>query len=201
MITLTRSLGLVLGCIAVANAADALRFFPDMDAFKAQWYARQLQALQEPVLCCESLSGGRVVRFLWLRSFQHPVVIRLNEMTAGSWRLMTKTGSGAGGGDPGTVATANERTLTAADAAALPALFKPTSWFWNTASAQAITTGKCAPDKTCVTLTGDGSQWIIEVRDGNRYHYVDRWSPKDGPVHEMGERLIALSQQNFGTIQ
>jgi hypothetical protein len=30
---------------------------------------------------------------------------------------------------------------------------------------------------------------------------VDRWSPKDGPVHDIGERFIALSQQDFGAIE
>ncbi|HTC43957.1 MAG TPA: hypothetical protein VK696_02810 [Steroidobacteraceae bacterium] len=83
----------------------------------------------------------------------------------------------------------------------MQALLRPASWFWSTASAQAPTTDKCAPDQTCVTLEGDGSQWIVEVRDGNRYHYVDRWSPQDGPVPEIGERFIALSQQDFGAIR
>jgi hypothetical protein len=192
--------GIILGCIALASAADAPRFFPNMDAFKAQWYGKQLQAVQEKSLCCDSTRRGRVVRFLWLRSFQ-PAVIRLNELTAGSWRVVTKTATGTGGGEPGTVATVSERTLTAGDAAPIRALFNSTSWIWRTASAQATSTiGNCAPDKTCVTLAGDGSQWIVEVRDGSGYHYVDRWSPKDGPVHDIGEQFIALSQQDFGTI-
>jgi hypothetical protein len=194
--------GIVLGFIALASAADAPRFFPDLDDFKAQWYARQLQALQEKPLCCDSADHEPVVRFVWLRSFQHPVVIRLDEMAAGNWRVVTKMGSGTGGGDPGTLTTRKKRTLAAHDVAAMRALFKPTSWFWSTASAQAATaTGDCAPDQTCVTLEGDGSQWILEVRAGNRYHYIDRWSPKDGPVRDIGERLIALSQQDFGSIQ
>jgi hypothetical protein len=194
--------GIIFGWIALTSAAEAPRYFPDIDGFKAQWYARQLQALQEKSLCCDSSSRGRVVRFVWLRSFQHPVVIRLDEMKPGNWRVLTKTGTGTGGGAPGTVATVNERTLSARDAAAMRALFKASSWFWRTASAQATTTaGDCAPAKTCVTVAGDGSQWIVEVRDGSRYHYVDRWSPKDGPVHDIGERFIALSQQDFGAIE
>lgn len=191
------------GWIALASAADAPRFFPGIDAFHGEWYGKQLQALQEQSLCCNSTERGRVVRFVWLRSFNHPVVIRLNESTNGSWSLVTKVGSGAGGYDPGTLLSQEQRTLSADQVAAMRSLFNPTSWFWSTASAETTTTvAKCPrdPGKECVTIGGDGSQWIVEVRDGDRYHYVDRWSPKDGPMRALGEHIMAVSHQDFGKV-
>lgn len=39
----------------------------------------------------------------------------------------------------------------------------------------------------------DGAQWIIEgVKDG-KYHLVDRWSPKDGQVRELGLMLLDMA--------
>jgi hypothetical protein len=46
----------------------------------------------------------------------------------------------------------------------------------------------------------DGAQWIIAVRDETRYHYVDRFSPQEGPIREPGQQLIALSHQDLGPI-
>ena len=194
---------MIAGWIALASAADAPRFFPGIDAFHGEWYGEQLHALQEQSLCCDTTDRGRVIRFTWLRSFHHPVVIRLNESLNGSWSVVTKIGTGAGGYAPRTILSQAERMLTARHAAAMRSLFNPTSWFWSTVSAQTTNAvANCARDPTseCVTLQVDGSQWIVEVRDGDRYHYVDRWSPEQGPLRELGEQIMALSQQDFGKV-
>lgn len=111
------AVGLIAGWIALASAADAPRYLPGIDAFHGEWYGKQLQALQESSLCCDSTDRGRVIRFVWLRSFHHPVVIRLNESTKGSWSLVTKVGSGAGGYDPrhGIVGTATDAQRSPGD--------------------------------------------------------------------------------------
>jgi hypothetical protein len=197
------AVGLLAGWIAVASAADAPRFFPGIDAFHGDWYGKQLQALQELPLCCDATDRGRVVRFIWLRSFHHPVVIRLNESMNGSWRAVTKIGTGAGGYEPGTILSQAQRTLTADQAATVVSLFNPTSWFWSTmSSTRTASVANCPrdPGNECVTIGVDGAQWIVEVRDGDRYHYVDRWSPESGPVRKLGEQLMALSQQDFGKV-
>jgi hypothetical protein len=128
------AVGLIAGWIALASAADAPRFFPGIDAFHGEWYGKQLQALHEPSLCCDSADRGRVVRFVWLRSLDHPVVIRLDQSMNGSWSIVTKVGTGAGGYDPGTVLSERHRMLSAAQVTVMRSLFNPTSWFWSTAS-------------------------------------------------------------------
>ncbi len=35
----------------------------------------------------------------------------------------------------------------------------------------------------------DGSEWIIEGVKGGQYHVLDRWSPADGIVRELGMML------------
>jgi hypothetical protein len=193
--------GLLFVWIAQATAADVPQFSPDIGSFKDQWYGKQLQALQERPLCCASGSGGRVIRFLWLRSSHHPVVVRLIEAKHGNWQTVIKVGNGIGGRDPAPDATftEEEHSLSAAQAAALLAAFEPASWFWSTASEASE---KCVadPGTECISVSGDGGQWIFEARDGARYHYVDRFSPNAGPVRNLGERFLALSQRDLGKV-
>ena len=47
-------------------------------------------------------------------------------------------------------------------------------------------------------LEPDGSMWIVEgVNDGN-YHMVERWSPSDGEIYELGNLFIELSGEEVG---
>ncbi len=39
----------------------------------------------------------------------------------------------------------------------------------------------------------DGSQWIIELKKGDQYHVIDRWSPTEGAVYELGMMLVGMS--------
>jgi hypothetical protein len=39
----------------------------------------------------------------------------------------------------------------------------------------------------------DGAEWIIEGRDGDRYHVVRRWSPVAGPVRDIGLLLLGIA--------
>src|SRR5690348_9677165 len=50
---------------------------PRSDSFRNHWYSQQLEAMSEPVL----KPGGnlKTYRFTWLRSFHHPVVVRVVE--------------------------------------------------------------------------------------------------------------------------
>jgi hypothetical protein len=68
-----------------------------------------------------------------------------------------------------------------------------------------------APDAKFGTLSGpqdhdesvihvDGAQWIVEGLDGSVYHVVDRWSPRDCDIYEIGVRLMARSGRDFGPV-
>src|SRR5271154_1251824 len=66
-----------------------------------KWYSEQLRAMNEPSLF--ELSKDKRVesyRFTWLRSFNHPMAIRLMIQQNGSGILYITENDGAGGGDP-----------------------------------------------------------------------------------------------------
>jgi hypothetical protein len=106
------------------------------------------------------------------------VAVRLDIKVDGTGKLTVKTASGAGGYQPGKLTENTSRSLTREETSKFLEQVKDVG-FWALPSDEK-------------TLGFDGAQWIIEgVKDG-KYHVVDRWSPKKGPIHELGTTL-ALS--------
>src|SRR5271157_4689551 len=67
-----------------------------------RWYVPHLRAMAEPSLWELSKSQtAQSYRFLWLRTFHHPVSARLQVANDGSAELVVKVLSGAGGYKPG----------------------------------------------------------------------------------------------------
>lgn len=186
---------LALGTSAT-YAADPVRYFPApphskngrSDSFTEQWYSAQLKALGEPSLCCRDIAARHVYRFTWLRTFHRPVAIRLEENLAGKWTIHTKITSGAGGYDPGKLIVDESRAVSSGEIAPLAKLFGSGSSFWALPSADEDGGGL------------DGSRWIVEVRHGSRYHFVDRWTPSNGEVHDLGLVFMKLSKADFGKV-
>jgi hypothetical protein len=151
---------------------------PRLAQFHYDWYVKHLEALDEPSLWSLSKTQKeQSYRFLWLRTFHHPVAIRIDVNADGTSRLTTKMTSGAGGYDPG--------HLVQNETSKLPK--EQTDWFLGKIEDNKF--WELAPlDKSRMGL--DGAQWVIEgVRDGS-YHVVDRWSPHDGPVRVIGLLML-----------
>ena len=147
------------------------------DRMKPSWYGAQLRGLEEPPLPpLMKDQTAEVYRFLWLRSFHHPVAIRLERRPDGTGALTTKMGSGAGGYAPESILATKASTLTREQTQEF--LSRVTQvHFWS------------LPNPVNDQKGTDGSQWIVEgVRNG-QYHVVDRWSPTTGAVRELGEDL------------
>jgi len=72
--------------------------------------------------------------------------------------------SGAGGYAPGKLILDKQKTITVAE--------------WNQFIARLIRAGfwNMATELKGI-LGNDGSQWILEGKNGDRYHVVDRWTP------------------------
>ena len=168
------------------------RFFPANalsddergDKFRANWYSTQLKALEEPSLLefaakpsCESY------RFLWLRTFHHPVAIRLDVRADGTGVLSTKVSSGAGGYGPGHLIENISRPVFREQVQALLRHLNKAD-YWSLPSYKE-------------TGGNDGAQWIIEGVKQGKYHVVDRWSPESGPIHELGLMMIRMAQMNI----
>jgi hypothetical protein len=149
--------------------------------------AQYLAALRESSLCKSSKQEfSQSYRFIWLRTFHHPVAVRLDIERNGIAVLTTKITSGRGGYSPGSIILNRHRQLTKKQTAlflkqidalgfwALPRIDEPFS------------------------VGNDGAEWMIEGIKDSEYHVVHRWSPKDGPVRDIGLALaIHLGRLNI----
>ena len=165
----------------VAGAAHAQQYFPPgvfddngrTGQYTINWYSKNLKALGEPSLweLSQRDRTAEVYRFLWLRTFHHPVSVRIvmypKAHVYGRARLFAKVASGTAGYDPGHV---NRRRYTnLMDGAARKLLERIESvGFW--------TQPLRGPEPKLITL--DGAEWIIEGIKGGEYHVIDRFTPK-----------------------
>ena len=157
----TRATILVLMALGSSGAFAAPRYFPsgalgDDSAFIENWYSGQLAALKEQPLCCGVEDPQTIVRFTWLRSFHHPVAIRLFRSGDGRWMLTTKVASGAGGYRPGHLTTNMTRELKASDAEQILSLVAPATDYWKLS---AVEVNQPSPDGL-ITVQVDGARWI-----------------------------------------
>jgi hypothetical protein len=160
-----------------------------LNQLENDWYSGQLAAAQEPSLYSESLNphiaGRMTVRFTWLRTFHPPVVVRL-EIAGQDVRLIAKQLSGAGGYEAGTIAKRIDRPLTVREGVRVRAALARTHVF--------------ALPATEGGLGADGAQWLFEGVDERGYHFVHRWSPKNGDVRDLGMVLLRLTGWRFGDV-
>lgn len=183
-------------CILVTSVALAQQYFPDhafnddgrLNDFIVHWYSKDLNALQEPSLweISRISSSAQVHRFVWLRTFHHPVAVRIEIAKDGTGTLTAKMSSGAGGYEPGKLIEDRTQVVSKDDIHGLLAKLGSTN-YWSLPSRDPNPSGH------------DGSQWVIEaVRDGE-YKLIDRWSPKNGPARDIGLLVLHLSGLNISS--
>ena len=159
---------------------------PFLSEFEQEWFARNLRAAREAPLYDPSHrpTDNRVIRFTWLGSFHPPIVVRLIEGRHG-WHMVGKRLSGRGGYDPGTIGEIVDRPLRQNEAKELESLL----------------VRSVLPDLSGDCVIGlDGAQWIIERTDQKGYHFINRWSPTDGPVHQIGLFALKLTGWRVGPV-
>src|SRR5215471_9631010 len=93
--------------VAVVATAATADYFPEGSLgdthaeheFAAAWYSKHLAALSEPPLWKVSRQHPAVeeYRFLWLRTFHHPLSVRLTVASDSAGTLTYKETSGKGG--------------------------------------------------------------------------------------------------------
>jgi hypothetical protein len=154
-----------------------------IDELSRSWYSKHLHSMREPSLSCGST--GLTYRFTWLRTFHHPVVIRVVD-SGRMGSLLAVELDGAGGYEPGKLIRRQESTLSKTQLLELKSLFASTS-FWT------LPTPK-------ETSGMDGSEWIIEVTDNGRYHVVVRWTPTSGVARDIGMRFLHLAKWKLNDI-
>lgn len=170
------------------------KYFPDLvfsslresDDFTVQWYSQHLEAMREPSLFQASKMGDKLhsYRFLWLRTFSHPIAIRLSIESDGTGTLIYVLTSGGGGYEPGEIRTNRSVSLTRKQVSEFLDCLKKAD-FWKLPTEEEVPEG---------VVQLDGAQWIIEgVKDG-KYHIVDRWSPEKGAYRAAALFLLQLTQ-------
>lgn len=156
---------------------------PVLDAIYADWFGTHLRAAHEVSLSqpprSEVPSPTLSIRLTWLRSFHAPIIVRVDEISDGEFRLTAKRLSGKGGYGPGGIADSRVRALTSIEAATVRRTLAATDLF-------AIMPVGCAGGV-------DGAEWLLEARDAKRYHLARRWSPVGGPVREVGDLLLSFT--------
>lgn len=148
---------------------------PRSDSFRNHWYSQQLEAMGEAVL--KPAGDTKVYRFTWLRSFHHPVAVRIVDAN-GKCFLHAIELDGAGGYAPGNIFRSKNLKLTVGKCTEVEQLMQAAG-FW-----------RLAPHEE--SNGRDGAEWIVEGV-GAEYKAVARWSPKSGPIREIGEKFLALS--------
>ena len=152
-----------------------------VDTLKIEWYSKFLTAMREPSLWeASKTQKTQTYRFLWLRSFDHPVSIRLDVKADGTALLTTKVSRGQGGYEPGRLITNRTQRLDR----------ERTSWVLGRIEELKFWTLPTNPPPDPDVVGVDGAQWIFEgVKDGT-YHVVDRWSPEKGEVRSLGIMML-----------
>lgn len=181
------------GCVCaiviflVTNLVAQLRYFPpgaltsesQSDAWLAAYYSACLTAFSEPSLLEESASPTvAAYRFLWLRSFNGPIAVRVDLHADGTAQLTVKTAStpchfaAPRARDPASLKVMT-RVLTKAEMADL--------------ASQVQRSGLWGLQRDDPSPWGfDGAFWLFEFAAQGRYHAISRWSPTEGPVRSLG---------------
>ncbi len=147
-----------------------------------RYYAEQLQALKETSIGnLQSEGVTQSYRLLWLRTFHHPVVVRVDVLSNGTGSVIIKETSGQGGYAPGKLIKNEARKLTSQE----------THWFVDRLQESGFWDLPSNEKEKENEIVLDGATWVIEARMADKYHLVERYAPKCGDT-VRGIGLIML---------
>jgi hypothetical protein len=149
-----------------------------LDSFANKWYSKHLRAMNEPILY-EGKLNKEVYRFTWLRTFDNPIMIRIEKENESIY-LFYKMTNGAGGYEPGEVVVKNKKKLSLNDWDKFIHLVDSCN-FWSTMPCEKLIEGL------------DGSQWILEGATNDYYQVIDKWTPGEGAYYDCCNFLIGLT--------
>lgn len=153
----------------------------NVSRFTQHWYSEQLFALGESCLPAMG-SPNPIYRFLWLRTFHHPFVVRLEVQQDGTGKIIAREADGAGGYKPGKITSTS----------ALPVSKEKVDEFLKRLDA-ANFFGDRYPDHRGM----DGAEWIVEFADKTEYKMQLKWTPDESdPFRAACLYLFSLS--DFG---
>jgi len=162
-------------------------------------YQTVLSDFDEPPWCSAvpDRSVAESYRFLWLRTFHHPVLVRLDFLGDGRAAVVYKETDGAGGYEIGSLVkneTVDVNSVLldqtqdpdAVDAALDQIREDAEAQFWR------------QPYQVDQGLGYDGAMWIVEGWRRQRCHVISRWSPQpQTSVRVFAESILGVTGQNF----
>jgi len=172
--------------VLVAITAPPAHHYPEgslsdtarLDRSRNDRYSRHLGAMSEPVL--KPSQAGRVYRFLWLRSFHHPIAVRVDRDHVGA-RVVAVELDGPEGYRPINLLKRRETALSEQQADA----------FERALSADGLWTIPSHDDRRDRQMI-DGAEWVIEAAT-TQHRVITRRSPRNDPARAMGERFLAIA--------
>lgn len=147
-----------------------------------KYYEEQLQALKEnPIGNLRSEGVTQSYRLVWLRTFHHPVVVRIDVLPDGTGRVYIKETSGQGGYEPGKLIKNDARKLTA----------QQTQWFVDRMRESGFWELSSNERQAENEIVLDAATWVVEGKMGDQYHVVERYAPKcSDKVRNIGLMML-----------
>jgi hypothetical protein len=191
--------------LAIPNESTirAARFFPagvfgtiqGGGDIKAKWYANALTALREPSLLAEAQAQHgektQTYRFLWLRTFHHPISVRLTIDAEDVAFVTVKSTDGRGGFKLGSLILDETHKIGKPDVQNFLDRLQNLA-FWSLATEDDRATDQPDNGQAHLRVVGsDGAQWILEGAGHGEYHVVDRWSPLDPTITVAADKKFA----------
>ena len=156
--------------------------------FLETWYGSNLKEMKEESFLKISDKNKEAYRFLWLRSFHHPIFVRI-ERNQDKYNLVAKEFDGKADIKPGKLLQTDEKTISKEEWCEFIELLEKSD-FWN-----------MKPRGFDLINGNDGAQWILEGAKENRYYAADAWSPRNGEFREVCIFLLKLSGRNIDEIR
>lgn len=143
--------------------------------FYEDWFGKQLAAAGELPMVDQADLSGDVSRFrlLILPSFSPASIYRIDERQSGKFILSLTVLDGAGGYDPGEVATKTKRILTDNEAASLAKLIEGAELHAVQMDVSEETTADDDGNEI-ITVCADGTRIVVERLTGTGRQFVTR---------------------------
>lgn len=170
----------LLGACTTTNASSPApptgSYFPIKPCYFDVLFDAHLRAMAEPAMTAIATRANQAFRFTWLRTFDRPVMVRI-ESRANEIVLEATVLSGAGGYEPGVAVERVTRKLTDAE--------------WRSIDEGAERIGFWELEHE-IDLGFDGSSWLLEGVRGDNYWCFEQWSPESGPGDGFRRLCLAM---------
>lgn len=178
------------GCEASSERSGISLYIPkteftDLESYESnlpRLFSDYLKAANEPVIFDDS-SVAFAVRLTIQGAFKGGIVVRVEENRNGDAVAQFKRFGPKRPDNTEPLVEQGEIRLTK-NAIMELRKFVAQQGFWAVTNKQEV-------------IGSDGSYWVVEVKDGQKYHVVYRWWPSGGPVFEIGTALLNLAGAHF----